>query len=352
MRIKPRQLGLAVLGVGASLCLPGQSIPGATDTLPPFFPSPPPPIVVAQTIPAQSESPDASAVRLLRDFRDGDVKFDLQSLMDLLRDRRHEGWVLAAYPDPKTGRPLIGAGFSLDLPAREHPQSDPLNPHSFLEPSTTDLWTASGLEPARLETILAEFNGRSARWSKKRFRQNIRTLPPQITENDASLLLRVSAIQAVYNAKAYCRRFDQLTASQQMALTQLVYQMGVNLGEFSQFLALVNEGGGDTATAASLPAENDPVPDRAYWEQVQRALIESQWARLYRVRAVAVIAMLDPDYAANPPAAERRVSVFLRPVRHHSGARSRPLEQVSTTDRNPKTRPHSKRTRSRAKRRA
>ncbi len=49
-------------------------------------------------------------------------------------------------------------------------------------------------------------------------------------------LLRISAIQAIYNAKAYCRNFDQLTAPQQMALSQLVFQMGTNLEEFVEFL--------------------------------------------------------------------------------------------------------------------
>ena len=46
--------------------------------------------------------------------------------MEILRDHRHEGWVLAAYPDPNTGRPLIGAGFSLDVEAALHLQRDPL----------------------------------------------------------------------------------------------------------------------------------------------------------------------------------------------------------------------------------
>jgi len=97
---------------------------------------------------------------ILRDFHHSDVKFELSTLMDTLRDRGHEGWVLAAYPDPKTGKPLIGAGFSLDLPEREHPQTDPLNPHPFLEPSSADLWQAAGLEPARLDAILDQFNHR------------------------------------------------------------------------------------------------------------------------------------------------------------------------------------------------
>jgi hypothetical protein len=96
-------------------------------------------------------------VKLLEGFREGDVKFDVAKLMEILRDRRHEGWVLAAYPDPKTGQPLIGAGFSLNLPAREHAQTDPLNPHSFLEPSSAELWQA-GVERS--------FARRSRRWSR------------------------------------------------------------------------------------------------------------------------------------------------------------------------------------------
>src|ERR1700744_4596783 len=63
---------------------------------------------------------DSPAVRILESFKDSDIKFNLPDLMDTLRDKRHEGWVLAAYPDPKTGHPLIGAGFTLDLPERQH----------------------------------------------------------------------------------------------------------------------------------------------------------------------------------------------------------------------------------------
>ena len=351
MRIRPCQFGLAVLGIGASLSLPGQTLPGGQGDGLPLFPASPPPRVVAETVPVQPGVEEVSAVRLLQDFQDADVKFDMLRLMDVLRDRRHEGWVLVAYPDPKTGRPLIGAGFSLDLPARVHPQQDPLNAHPFLEPSSSDLWMASGLAPSRLDTILAQFNERAGRWSKKRFRQNIRTLPPEITDNDATLLLRVAVIQAAYNAKAYCRQFDQLTASQQMALTQLVYQMGVNLGEFSQFLALVNDGAAEGIDPSSL-GKNTLVPDRSHWELVQRSLIDSQWARRYRVRAIAVIAMLDPDYAENPGAAERRVAVYLRPARRRGGIRSHPLQQVSTRKRSLKTRPRNQQIPTRPKRRA
>ena len=65
---------------------------------------------------------------------------------------------------PIRGRaqPLIGAGFSLDLPEREHPQLDPMNPHPFLEPSSADLWQAAGFDPARLDGILQVFYERRA----------------------------------------------------------------------------------------------------------------------------------------------------------------------------------------------
>lgn len=279
-----------------------------------------PPIAVpaaATPLPSPAITP---AVALLESFKESDIKFPLPDLMDVLRDRRHEGWVLTAYPDPKTGQPLIGAGFSLDLPAREHPQRDPLNPHPFLEPSSAELWQAAGLPPQKLDGILDRFHQRTASWNKKQFRKHIGSLDPDIQDDDANLLLRVGAIQAIYNAKAYCRNFDQLTASQQMALSQLVYQMGVNLEEFSQFLSLVNP---------NAPADGQfalaQTPE--YWHNVQDSLIHSQWARLYRTRAVAVIAMLDPRYDDSPTTAERRVGVTLRPAvihrrgRHSAGAR-------------------------------
>jgi hypothetical protein len=256
--------------------------------------------------PAVSET---ASVQALLDFKTSDVKFNLQELTEILRDRRHEGWVLAAYPDPKTHRPLIGAGFSLDLPAREHPQRDPLNPHSFIEPSSAELWQASGLEPARLQAILDRFSNQFAKWKYKGYRKRIKTLSPEITDDEATMLLRISAIHAAYNARAYCRNFDQLGASQQMALSQLVYQMGVNLEQFSQFLALINT---DSSITDASTAE--AMLNADHWKAVQASLIHSQWARLYRTRAVAVIAMLDPQYPDDPSVAERRVSATLRPA--------------------------------------
>ena len=272
--------------MGATLSASGQSTPPPVPAnLPPSVPaatSAPgtmttpeddaPAIPVPSTIPgavaraareAGSLSPEAQT---LMSFSPADVKFDVAQLMDILRDRRHEGWVLAAYPDPKTGQPLIGAGFSLDLPERVHVQRDPLNPNQFLEPSSADLWQAAGLDPAKLTGILDEFYARQAAWSKRTFRRHIFTLDAQITNRDADALLRMGIIQAIVNAKAYCRYFDRLTASQQMAMTQLVYQMGVNLEEFSSFLTLVNQ---DAAFAAVADAGG---PDPHYWRDVQLAL--------------------------------------------------------------------------------
>jgi hypothetical protein len=286
----------------------------------------------AAPVSADPQLPAQTVQQLLESTTTG-IKFDVRDLMEILRDRRHEGWVLAAYPDPKTAQPLIGAGVSLDLPARPHPQPDPLNPHGFLEPSSADLWQAAGLDPDRLRTILDQFQQRMATWDKKGFRKRIKTLEPQINDDEATLLLRVSALQAIYNARGYCRCFDQLTPSQQMALSQLVYQMGVNLQEFNQFLAQINNyaqisnnaqtsnnvGGTESAASANVAkaAEANMANDAEYWKTVQQSLVQSQWARLYRVRAVSVIAMLDPQYHDAPSTAERRIALLLHPAVVH-----------------------------------
>lgn len=299
--------GLALAAGQTTQTLPASTLsaPNFAAPLTPAIPTSTWPNLPAATAPPAT--PQDAVVQTLLAFRDSDVKFRLADLMDLLRDRRHEGWVLAAYPDPKTGRPLIGAGFSLDLPEREHPQTDPLNTHPFVEPSSAQLWTAAGLDPARLQQILSDYDARLSAWQMKRFRRNIADLQPQITDEDANALLHIAAIQAIVNARAWCRNFDDLTASQQMAMSQLVYQMGVNLGEFTNFLALVNQSG--------APATQSD------WRAAQQSLEQSQWARLYRVRAVSVIAMFDPRYSKSPASAERQVAAVLRPPhrrRHHA----------------------------------
>ena len=312
-----------------ALSAAGQTLPAASSSVQGQLPAP----AAMAVQPGTSSAPVTDAVEQLRSFTEADVKFDLRDLIELLRDRRHEGWVLAAYPDPKTGHPLIGAGFSLDLPARDHPQRDPLNPHPFIEPSSAELWLAAGLDSERLHTILNQYDDRLAAWGTKRFRKKIKTLTPQITDEEATRLLSVSALQAIHNARCYCRDFDRLTPSQQMALSQLVYQMGVNLQEFSQFLDLMNSGSAGSDAGAAPPLRNDLAHDAQYWKTVQQSLIQSQWARLYRVRAASVIAMLDPQYADEPGAALRRLSPLLPPpvVRRHKGRSAASRRLVSDT---------------------
>jgi hypothetical protein len=281
--------------------------------------------------PTQLLSPavQSPAVRMISGFKDSDIKFNLNELVDILRDRRHEGWVLAAYPDPRTAQPLIGAGFSLDLPEREHPQSDSLNPHAFLEPSSADLWSAAGFESGKLNEILTVFYQRRREWNKRKWRRQLYSLPAQITDEDATQLVRVGAIQAIYNAQAYCRKFDELSGPQQMAMAQLVYQMGVNLEHFTDFLSTINSNSAFEADAAATTDNQAPE----YWQRVQKSLMGSQWAHKYRTRAIAVIAMLDPAYGDDPRAAEQRVSAVLRPAivhRRHSRAAAS-TRQVATT---------------------
>ena len=284
---------------------------------------------VPQPAEIPSEVADSPAIRMMAEFKNSDVKFNLDEFVDVLRDRRHEGWVLAAYPDPRTSQPLIGAGFSLDLPERPHPQTDPLNPHPFLEPSSADLWQAAGFEPSRLNAILKVFYERRQQWNKRKWRRQLYSLPAQISDEDATQLVRVGAIQAIYNARGYCAKFNQLSGHQQMAMAQLVYQMGVNLQHFTEFLTVINSGttrapepkleaamltkSGTGEDAALVTSDQSPE----YWQGVQRSLMSSQWAHKYRTRAIAVIAMLDPAYADNPKVAEQRVSAVLRPVAVH-----------------------------------
>jgi hypothetical protein len=248
---------------------------------------------------------------------DLNIKFDPQNLMNILRDSRHESWVLAAYPDPQTSRPLIGAGFNLDVSATEHPQFDLFNPHVFIEPSSAQLWQAAGLSPAKLQLIHDQFDRDLRTWKKKNFRRKIRThqLSPELTDQEAKRLLQVSVILAVQNARAYCRLFDQLNAFQQMALTQLVFQMGVNLEEFIQFLGVIND---PSYRDPSQPGSNRER-EAEHWKAVQNTLIQSDWARRYTSRAVGVIAMFDPDYDEDPTNAEREVTAVLHPLVVHHG---------------------------------
>jgi hypothetical protein len=288
---------LPILILGAATSLPAQLLSASEDFSLPR---------------AASSAMQEDGAQLLLGFDESNIKFSLQSLMDILRDHQHEGWVLAAYPDPNTRRPLIGAGFSLDVAAVTHPQPDPLNPHPFVEPSSAQLWQAAGLAPDRLQQILDQFDRDSRRFTAKQYRHRVlrHTLTPQLTEEEALQLLRISTIQAVFNARAYCRNFDDLTASQQMALSQLVFQMGTNLEQFVDFLGAVN----DRNNARELAQLDGYMEtDEQHWHTVQRTLMESQWAHRYTGRASSVIAMFDPNYYLEPSAAEQRVEAVLRP---------------------------------------
>jgi len=139
MRVTNLHLSSAILLSAMALSAGGQTPPAPTTSVQDQSQPSPPAAYPAEQFDSAS-APAMHTVEQLLDFADSDVKFDLRDLMEILRDRRHEGWVLAAYPDPKTGHPLIGAGFSLDLPAREHLQPDQVNPHPFLEPSSAELW--------------------------------------------------------------------------------------------------------------------------------------------------------------------------------------------------------------------
>jgi len=332
MKALQARLGLAMVVLATAVTASSQTA-GITAVHEPV----PAAVSDAPAIPVPSATP---AVQVLQSFRESDVKFDVDHLMSLLRDRKHEGWVLAAYPDPKTGQPLIGAGVSLDLPARDHPQRDPLNPNPFIEPASAELWQAAGLEPARLNQILDDFHQKLTLWDMHAYRSHIKELPSQITEEEANQLLRIAIVQSILNAKAYCRSFDRLTGSQQMALSQLVFQMGMNLEEFTLFLDLINSPGVPTDRSSSVGrsdgiaapiAKSVSAGDVAYWNGVQKSLIQSQWARLYRTRAVSVIAMLDPRYNQNPHMAERRVGAVLRPaVVHRRRGRSHASSQLAS----------------------
>ena len=286
----------------------------------------------AQNIPLQHQAASLSSLTPkiswqlspLVDFKNSEIKFNLETLMETLRDARHEGWVLAAYPDPKTSRPLIGAGFSLDLEARQHVQRDPLNPTPFLEPSSAQLWEAAGLQLQELDSMLEQYDRQLDAWKKAKFRRKIKThsLFPEISEEDATKLLRISTIQAIHNARAYCRDFDQLSGPQQMALTQLVFQMGVNLEEFTRFLGAINSPLGYVPAAVG----DGVYPNPDYWHSVQTTLIQSDWARRYSTRAISVIAMFDPEYDTDPYGAEARIRAEVHPLvlrshkRHHTAA--------------------------------
>lgn len=254
-----------------------------------------------------------SSANVLLKFRDSDTKFRLERLMNILRDKKHEGWVLTAYPDPTTALPVIGAGFSLSVRETRHVQPNSLNPNPFIEPSSAQLWLAAGLDPRLLQEILDRYDRRLRLWNRKLFYKKILRgeLSPDLTNEQAVRLLRISTLQAIFNARAYCQDFNRLTAAQQMALSQLVFQMGVNLEGFADFLSAINVRSGDERSSAAGGNIRAASVD---WRTVQNALVSSEWAHLYTNRAITVVAMFDPTYDRAPVAAERQIRARLIPV--------------------------------------
>lgn len=328
-------LGVWVTALLLTVAAPSGKTQAQISTLSPHGPAPPPGRSQAasgccrpESPPSEKSNPSLSAepttsslppTRLF-DPAVSQTKFRIERLMTLLRDNRHEGWVRTAYPDPKTGRPLIGGGFSLDLSATQHMQRNPLNPNAFIEPSSAELWQEAGLDLEELNVILDQYYQRQALWGKATFRQKIRAheLPPDISEEEAMRLLRISTLQAIHNARAYCVDFDEMNASQQMALSQLVFQMGVNLEEFVAFLSVINGFAGESHTG-----QNASVVRNFNWKAVQGTLVHSDWARRYAIRAISVIAMFDPNYDRGPNRAEDRVRVWIHPPPSHHHRKSR-----------------------------
>ena len=266
---------------------------------------------------SDSSPSNINSANVLLKFKDSDIKFRLERLMNTLRDKKHEGWVLTAYPDPATGLPVIGAGFSLSVRETRHVQRNPLNPNPFLEPSSAQLWVAAGLDPRQLQEILDRYDRRLRLWNRQPFYKKIlnRELSPDLTSEQAVRLLRISTLQAIFNARAYCLDFNRLTAAQQMALSQLVFQMGVNLEGFADFLSAINVRSGDDHSSA---AGGNVAAGGLDWRTVQNTLVSSEWAHLYTNRAITVVAMFDPIYDHAPVAAERQIRARLIPVVMHS----------------------------------
>ena len=348
MTIPTQRLLLPIVSLAMAASAAAQILPAAAALSAPVqFSAAPSVSLTPQSFSWEIPAPPDGA-QVLLNFKESDIKFSLPAMMETLRDHRHEGWVLAAYPDPNTGRPLIGAGFSLDVQATPHAQRDPLNPHPFVEPSSADLWQAAGLSPDRLQQILAQFDHNVTAWSPKTYRRKIihHTLTPQLTEEEATNLLRISALQAIYNARGYCRSFDRLTGSQQMALSQLVFQMGTNLEQFVQFLDALNDNG-NARELAQLDGYMETYGE--HWKSVQSTLIDSQWARRYSSRATSVIAMFDPEYSQGPNVAEERIEATLRPPapprpRSHSTATLRAASYSKRSSRTHGKKAHSSQT--------
>src|SRR5260370_35344968 len=101
---------LPLLVLAAAASAPAQiSTPSAGGFLLPVEP------LASPSLSSQEPPLPGNGAPELLDFRDADIKFSLDRLMDILRDHQHAGWGMAASPDPTTPRRLSGAVCSLSV---------------------------------------------------------------------------------------------------------------------------------------------------------------------------------------------------------------------------------------------
>lgn len=258
-------------------------------------------------------------------FSTHQIKF---SLDDMMRDiENHEGRMLAAYPDPEGKVALIGAGFNLGVMKEitRDADSDPyrFNGHARKEPSSEALWQMAGLHSSKLHEIQKRMEGHleadqqarpsvASRILRRFSRRLAEEFSADITNTQSRALLYVSSRQATYNAMAYSSDFANLTQSQQMGMSELVFQMGSNLEKFEKFLGKLNDPPVPSAT---------PEEVRQHWRDVQSELVDSAWFKTYHKRAVRVTAMMDPNYDFyNPAIAEAKVKELENSMTPHADA--------------------------------
>jgi hypothetical protein len=130
-----------------------------------------------------------------------------------------------------------------------------------------------------------------------------------------------------------------MSASQQMAACQLVYQIGRKLDDytdekgklhkgFHKFFAVANDISYRQENAAR---EKEPTQ---HWQQMQAELIDSQWFRMHSSRATRVIAMFDPIYDLNPSLAEQNVKALARKVVQTKSTHAIIAQEKRVSDRN------------------
>jgi hypothetical protein len=110
-----------------------------------------------------------------------------------------------------------------------------------------------------------------------------------------------------------------------MAAAQLVYQIGTNLEQFTDFLNTINKAHvRDPLPVNGNVAHQDMhfTPTGDHWKDVQLSLMHSQWYRKYQPRSVAVVAMFDPEYdLGHSRQAERKVKVLEASLYRHAPVR-------------------------------